>query len=147
MLDQIAGRPRPTAAGWLDQLRRAEADRVSATGLPHRKVEAWRFTPIAPLDQLAFSSPPDSPTEGTSALRARAEERLGGDDDCYRVWMVNGVPIAATNPPAGVTVQPLVLWLWIGGGIVGFGTVLAAFPGRRRRPTAPVSEPGTRATR
>jgi cytochrome c-type biogenesis protein CcmF len=40
-----------------------------------------------------------------------------------------------------VTVQPLVLWLWIGGGIVGFGTVLAAFPGRRRRPTAPVSEP------
>jgi cytochrome c-type biogenesis protein CcmF len=40
-----------------------------------------------------------------------------------------------------VTVQPLVVWLWIGGGIVAFGTVLAAFPGRRRRPTAPVSEP------
>jgi cytochrome c-type biogenesis protein CcmF len=39
-----------------------------------------------------------------------------------------------------VTVQPLVTWLWIGGGIVAFGTLLAAFPGRRRRPTAPVSE-------
>jgi cytochrome c-type biogenesis protein CcmF len=46
-----------------------------------------------------------------------------------------------------VTVQPLVIWLWIGGGIVAFGTVLAAFPGRRRRPTSPVSErvPGTNA--
>jgi cytochrome c-type biogenesis protein CcmF len=42
-----------------------------------------------------------------------------------------------------VTVQPLVVWLWIGGGVVAFGTVLAAFPGRRRRPTAPVSEPVT----
>jgi cytochrome c-type biogenesis protein CcmF len=40
-----------------------------------------------------------------------------------------------------VTVQPLVIWLWIGGGIIAFGTVLAAFPGRRRRPTAPVSAP------
>jgi cytochrome c-type biogenesis protein CcmF len=40
-----------------------------------------------------------------------------------------------------VTVQPLVIWLWIGGGIVAVGTVLSAFPGRRRRPTAPVSEP------
>jgi cytochrome c-type biogenesis protein CcmF len=42
-----------------------------------------------------------------------------------------------------VTVQPLVVWLWIGGGVVAFGTILAAFPGRRRRPTAPVSEPVT----
>jgi cytochrome c-type biogenesis protein CcmF len=40
-----------------------------------------------------------------------------------------------------IVVQPLVVWLWIGGGIIAFGTVLAAFPGRRRRPTAPVSEP------
>jgi cytochrome c-type biogenesis protein CcmF len=38
-----------------------------------------------------------------------------------------------------VTVQPLVIWLWIGGGIMALGTLLAAFPGRRRDPTAPVS--------
>ncbi len=40
-----------------------------------------------------------------------------------------------------VTVQPLIVWLWIGGGVMAFGTVLAAFPGRRRRPTDPVSAP------
>ncbi len=39
-----------------------------------------------------------------------------------------------------VVVQPLVQWLWIGGIVMGVGTALAAFPGRRRRtPTAPVS--------
>jgi cytochrome c-type biogenesis protein CcmF len=33
-----------------------------------------------------------------------------------------------------VIVEPLVSWLWIGGGIMGFGTLLSAWPGRRRRP-------------
>ncbi len=41
-----------------------------------------------------------------------------------------------------VLVTPLVSWLWVGGGIMALGTVLAAFPGRRRRrPTDPTSSP------
>jgi cytochrome c-type biogenesis protein CcmF len=40
-----------------------------------------------------------------------------------------------------VIVQPLVTWLWIGGLVMAFGTVLAAFPGRRRNPIDPVSAP------
>ncbi len=40
-----------------------------------------------------------------------------------------------------VVIQPLVMWLWIGGGIIALGTALAAFPGRRRRPTQPTSAP------
>jgi len=40
-----------------------------------------------------------------------------------------------------VVIQPLVTWLWIGGGVMAAGTALAAFPGRRRRPTEPVSAP------
>jgi cytochrome c-type biogenesis protein CcmF len=36
----------------------------------------------------------------------------------------------------------MVLWLWIGGAVMAIGTILAAFPGgRRRRPTEPVSAP------
>jgi cytochrome c-type biogenesis protein CcmF len=39
-----------------------------------------------------------------------------------------------------VIVQPLVVWLWIGGGVMALGTVLAAVPSRlARRPTDPVS--------
>ncbi|MGD9796952.1 MAG: heme lyase CcmF/NrfE family subunit [Acidimicrobiia bacterium] len=41
----------------------------------------------------------------------------------------------------GMAVEPLASWLWIGGGIMALGTVLALVPGRRRRPTAPVSAP------
>jgi cytochrome c-type biogenesis protein CcmF len=37
----------------------------------------------------------------------------------------------------GVIVEPLVSWLWIGGGIMAVGTVLSVWPGRRRRPTDP----------
>lgn len=40
-----------------------------------------------------------------------------------------------------VIVQPLIVWLWIGGGVMGIGSVMAAFPGRRRIPTSPVSAP------
>jgi len=32
-----------------------------------------------------------------------------------------------------VVIQPMVLWLWVGGAIMAFGAVLAAVPGRRRR--------------
>jgi cytochrome c-type biogenesis protein CcmF len=41
-----------------------------------------------------------------------------------------------------VFVKPMVLWLWVGGATMALGTLLAAFPGsRRRRPTDPVSAP------
>jgi cytochrome c-type biogenesis protein CcmF len=38
-------------------------------------------------------------------------------------------------------VEPLVIWLWIGGGVIVFGSLLAAFPGRRRNPIEAVSAP------
>ncbi|MEX1217038.1 MAG: heme lyase CcmF/NrfE family subunit [Acidimicrobiales bacterium] len=40
-----------------------------------------------------------------------------------------------------VTVQPLIIWLWIGGGVMALGTLLAVFPGRRRNPIDAVSAP------
>ncbi len=41
----------------------------------------------------------------------------------------------------GMLVMPLAVWLWIGGTVMAVGTLLAAWPGRRRRPTDPVSAP------
>jgi cytochrome c-type biogenesis protein CcmF len=58
-----------------------------------------------------------------------------------------GADSTSANAPADgqvvirVIVQPLVVWLWIGGGVIALGTALAAFPGRRRNPVDPVSAP------
>ncbi len=40
-----------------------------------------------------------------------------------------------------IIVQPLVGWLWAGGAVMVLGTILSAFPGRRRRGTEPTSAP------
>ena len=40
-----------------------------------------------------------------------------------------------------VFIKPMILWLWIGGGLMGLGTLLSVFPGARRRPTDPTSAP------
>ncbi len=38
-----------------------------------------------------------------------------------------------------VIVQPLIVWLWTGGAVMALGSLLAAFPGTRRRGTDPTS--------
>jgi cytochrome c-type biogenesis protein CcmF len=55
---------------------------------------------------------------------------------------IDSLPATVHGPVGiGVTVQPLVSWLWVGGATVALGAVLAMVPGRRRRPTDPVSAP------
>lgn len=39
----------------------------------------------------------------------------------------------------GFYIQPMTIWLWIGGLVMAVGTLLALIPGSRRRPTDPVS--------
>ncbi len=58
-------------------------------------------------------------------------------DDVYLT--IDSIPDKGTVWTFGVVVQPLVMWLWIGGGLVVVGSILSAIPGRRRRPTDPVS--------
>jgi cytochrome c-type biogenesis protein CcmF len=70
-----------------------------------------------------------------------------------RSGLTNDVYLALLTAPdengavsVRIVVEPLVLWLWIGGAVMAVGTVLAAFPGRRRLPTAPASALGDLAT-
>jgi cytochrome c-type biogenesis protein CcmF len=66
--------------------------------------------------------------------------RTSWKDDVY--LQILALPEAAADPiTLRVVVRPLIVWLWVGGLIMAFGTVLAAFPGRRRAPTMPVSAP------
>jgi cytochrome c-type biogenesis protein CcmF len=67
--------------------------------------------------------------------------RTGFRGDVYLTLEPGATP-GATEATIRVFIKPLVVWLWIGGALMAIGTMLAAFPGRRRRrPTDPVSAP------
>jgi cytochrome c-type biogenesis protein CcmF len=62
----------------------------------------------------------------------------------YDIYLTleSGAEVGGDQANVKISVKPMVLWMWIGGGIVAIGTVLAGFPGtKRRRPTDPVSAP------
>lgn len=73
---------------------------------------------------------------GTPSVQTTA----GGLSDVY---LTLAAPPEAPGDPVviGVVVQPLVAWLWVGGGLIAIGTLLAALPGRRRRPVLAASAP------
>ena len=71
---------------------------------------------------------------GTPSVRSRPTE------DVYLT--LAATPARPGDPVVvGVIVEPLVMWIWVGGGVIVGGAVLAAWPGRRRKPSDPVSAP------
>jgi cytochrome c-type biogenesis protein CcmF len=67
--------------------------------------------------------------------------RVGPFEDVY-LTLVAAPEEGQTAAVIGVNIQPLVVWLWIGGGVMALGTLLAAWPGRARR--RPEESPATR---
>ena len=69
--------------------------------------------------------------------------RTGFAKDVYlTVDGTNPPPIGADEAVLRVFVKPMILWLWIGGGLMAVGTLLSAIPStRHRRPTDPTSAP------
>ena len=59
----------------------------------------------------------------------------------YDLYLTLEPPVKVSSDAAKIKVfiKPMVMWLWIGGALMGIGTLLSAFPGRRRRPTDPTS--------
>jgi cytochrome c-type biogenesis protein CcmF len=68
---------------------------------------------------------------GTPSVRTSAV------DDVYLSLLTTPADGDVVN--VRIIIEPLAMWMWIGGGIIGLGAVLAAFPGRRRNPLDPVS--------
>jgi cytochrome c-type biogenesis protein CcmF len=67
--------------------------------------------------------------------------RTGLTEDVY-VTLEPGAVAGETTATIRAFVKPMILWLWLGGLVMAIGTLLAAFPGqRRRRPVDPVSAP------
>jgi cytochrome c-type biogenesis protein CcmF len=59
------------------------------------------------------------------------------------IYLTLEPPVKPTSDEAKIKVfiKPMMTWMWAGGILMAIGTVLSAFPGRRRRPTDPVSAP------
>lgn len=94
--------PARDAAG-LGDARRTALDAALRDGLPHARTEAWRYTPLRPLERRAFAPvPADAPAIDDAVLAGIPAPRL---------VFVNGRLSAhmsdVTGLPAGVTVQTL----------------------------------------
>jgi cytochrome c-type biogenesis protein CcmF len=79
---------------------------------------------------------------GFGSLVPTPSVKTGATEDVYLTM----TRLADEDDPDGpvtirVLVFPLVLWIWVGGGIMALGTGLSMWPGRRRRPTDPTSAP------
>ncbi|MEW6255578.1 MAG: Fe-S cluster assembly protein SufD [Pseudomonadota bacterium] len=107
LLDQT-GAPDATAlAGRMGELRRAARDAFAAQGLPHRRVEEWKYTDLRAI--LRNAAPPAAPIDGAS--EAEGDFRALKLPEARRILFVNGQLSRAHSDLAGLepglTVVPL----------------------------------------
>jgi Fe-S cluster assembly protein SufD len=90
-------------------LRAAAFERFATAGLPHRRVEEWKYTDLRALmrDAKPLAAPPDA------AAKARAKDAAGllGDVDARKLVFVDGTFVAELSDLAklesGLTIRPL----------------------------------------
>lgn len=91
----------PAIESFLSRAHQGEArSLLQRQGLPQRRLEAWRYTPLRDLDKTGFAAPEAVSAEEAKALLTRlAPEALEG----HRVVFVNGVAVSAlTSLPDSV---------------------------------------------
>lgn len=90
----------PESPGWLQELRTRALNDFSAGGLPHRKVEAWKYTPmrrIEAMDPMLPATEPDLRHEGAFPAPLLPQ--------CPLITMLDGEPSGALpDLPQGVTI-------------------------------------------
>ncbi len=101
--------------------QRREGRRAASTAARRTARRITRFTQRRHRHRHAERARPGSPRTSTS--RSSPASQAGDTQATIKVF-----------------IKPMIVWLWIGGGMMAVGTVLAAFPGKRRRlPTSPAS--------
>ena len=115
--------------------------RIAFEGLAHERSPARTATEaLVVVDGHGPFRPAVSQFGGGGAAVGTPAIESSWRDDVYLT--IDALPVnAGGRVTIGVTVQPLVSWLWGGGALLVVGAALAAVPGRRRRATDPVSAP------
>ena len=102
---------------------------------PHRNSMVARFKVTRDGRDLGVVEPRLNHYKSMGSPIGTPEVRSGLDEDLY-LSLINVDPAAGTAS-LEILIQPLVWWLWFGGGVMGFGTLIAGFPTiRRRKPSA-----------
>ncbi len=90
----------PLAPEWLQQLRGRASGLFAADGLPHRRVEAWKYTPLKRLEALAPGLPAGNEPAGAAAVQAYLLENSAVTVDIVD-GLVRNLPL---DTPPGLTV-------------------------------------------
>ncbi|MBT7512446.1 MAG: Fe-S cluster assembly protein SufD [Rhodospirillaceae bacterium] len=101
---------------WLSSLRRSGIEQFSGQGLPHAKLEAWKYTRLRPLEDTSFR--PVNDADGSAGV-ASIPAVLPSDSSHPRIVFVNG------------TLRPDLSWLDAlpdGVSIESLGQVIASDP-------------------
>ncbi|MBT6609857.1 MAG: Fe-S cluster assembly protein SufD, partial [Rhodospirillaceae bacterium] len=72
---------------WLSSLRRSGIEQFSGQGLPHAKLEAWKYTRLRPLEDTSFR--PVNDADGSAGV-ASIPAVLPSDSSHPRIVFVNG---------------------------------------------------------
>ncbi len=78
--DLLPGARRP----WLNSMRAGAAEQFAAAGFPTRRVEAWKYTDLAPVNQASFSEPLTAVEGAVTLPSAYAPSRVVFVDGRFR---------------------------------------------------------------
>jgi Fe-S cluster assembly protein SufD len=96
-------------AGALADMRARAFGRFEAQGLPHRRVEEWKYTDLRAL--MREAKPLASPPDAAAKARARSAGAILGDVECRRLVFVDGAFVPELSDLAalenGLSIRPL----------------------------------------
>ncbi len=93
-LDRFMGERPGDATDWIASARRSAADTFAQIGLPHQRIEDWKYTSVKPIARRDFARPDAS--QATADAETIEAQRIPGLDSC-RLVFINGHFAAALS--------------------------------------------------
>jgi cytochrome c-type biogenesis protein CcmF len=116
---------------------------TEVTSSPQKRVVKARVRIERGGDDLGVYAPAVNIFPNSTSAIGTPSVRTGLLRDVYLTLVSS--PVGGERVTLGVAVNPMVVWLWIGGGFLVVGTVIALLPAlRRRRPEIVDTPPDTR---
>jgi Fe-S cluster assembly protein SufD len=121
LADAFAARPKLPGEAEIETLRQVAFRDFEARGLPHRRVEEWKYTDLRAL--MRDSKPLAAPPDAAAKARAKGAARMLADIEARRLVFVDGSFVAELSDSAGLqpglTIRPLSQALAAGDPLLG----------------------------